>query len=46
MPVAPATGDKEVDSVTATYRSSESGTLIEAKRVETDTGIIEQALED
>ncbi|HKK19745.1 MAG TPA: hypothetical protein VJ952_13780 [Opitutales bacterium] len=45
-PSATDSGDKEVDSVAATYRATESHSLIEAERVEKDTGIVEEAIEE
>jgi uncharacterized lipoprotein YajG len=45
-PSATDSGDKEVDSVAATYRATESHSLIEAERVEKDTGIVEEAVEE
>lgn len=46
-PAATTSGDKAMDSVAATYRATEEKhSLIEAQRVEKDTGIVEEALDE
>ena len=45
-PSATDSGDKSLDSVAGTYRSSESHSLIEAERVEKDSGIVKEVIEE